>query len=189
MITASSCFVSETLVCYQVTTYVEERGQKPRITVDAFPGQTYTGVVTEVASLPDRTSNNGSSSNGIVYPAKIKLDDSPKQLRPGMSARVEIPIIDRDNVVTVLVQAVLLYDGKDHVAVKKPDGGFEYREVILGDTNNTEYEVKQGLEPGDRVALEPSELMREQEKRAKRIGEPTQPAAGKSDAPQRKAPR
>ena len=50
--------------------------------------------------------------------------------------------------------------GKDQVAVKKPDGGFEWREVVLGDTDGTVVEIKQGLKSGEQVALQFSELIR-----------------------------
>src|SRR3954470_2239738 len=53
-------------------------------------------------------------------------------LRPGMTAEVEILVTELDNVLSVPIQALLLFDDKTHVAVKKPDGGIEWREVTLG---------------------------------------------------------
>ena len=39
--------------------------------------------------------------------------------------------------------------------MKKPDGGFEWREVTLGVANETLVEVRQGLESGESIALDP----------------------------------
>ena len=75
----------------------------------------------------------------------------------------------------VPVAAILQFDGKDHVAVKKPGGGFEWREVTLGETDGKSVEIKQGLRAGESVILDPVGLMSEAERRAK-LGTPTAPA-------------
>jgi len=55
----------------------------------------------------------------------------------------------------VPVEAVLQHSGKDHVAVKKADGGLDWREVMLGLSNGNRVEVKQGIQSGDVVVLNP----------------------------------
>ena len=87
-----------------------------------------------------------------------------------MTAQVEILVTELDDVLSVPVQAVLRYDGKDHVAVKKPDGGFEWRDVDLGISNDKLVEVKHGIQSGEIVAFNPLSLMSDEEKRAKKIG-------------------
>ena len=44
------------------------------------------------------------------------------------------------------------------MAVKKSDGGFEWREVTLGASNADTFEVKKGLIAGEQVILEPARL-------------------------------
>ena len=65
--------------------------------------------------------------------------------------------------------------------MKKPDGGFEWREVTLGEASESIVEVKQGLKPGEKIALKPIELMSEEEKHQKfgNPPRPTPPAAPK----------
>ena len=128
-------------------------GQKARIKVDAFPDSTLSGEVIDVAPLPDPTSIFNSDIK--VYTTRIRIDGNTGYLRPGLSAQAEILVLERDNVLSVPVQALLQYDGKEHVAVKQPDGGFEWRDVSLGDANDTEVEVKEGINPGDHVVLDP----------------------------------
>ena len=99
-----------------------------------------------------------------------------------MTASVEIHVAERDNVLSVPVEAIVRYDGKDHLAVKKADGVFEWREVSLGMSNEVIVEVKQGIEPGEQVAIKPLDLLTEQQKRKLRSS-PTPPAA-RRDRPQ-----
>ena len=86
----------------------------------------------------------------------------------------------------VPVQAVLRYEDKDHVTVKKPDGAFEQRVVTLGLSNDKVVEVKQGLKNGEAVALNPFSLMSDEWKRA-HPARPAQPAApAAQEAPREK---
>ena len=86
---------------------------------------------------------------------------------------------------SVPIAAVLQQDGKylSTVAVKKPDGGFEWRDVALGastgDGSNEQVEVKEGLKSGESVILDPISLLSEEEKVAKfkASKRPTPPAS------------
>ena len=49
-----------------------------------------------------------------------------------MNADVEILIAEHENVFTIPWDAVFHFENKDHVAVKRPDSSFAWREVILG---------------------------------------------------------
>ncbi len=155
---------------------------KVKVRVDAFADQVLDGTVVDVAPLPDPS--NSFSSDIKVYTTHIRIDNPVASLRPGMTAQVDIHVNQLDNVLTVPVRAVLLYDGQDHVAVKKPGGGFEWRVVTLGISNDQQVEVKEGIRDGEIVILNPLALMTEAEKR-KAFGDPpriTPPAAAKVPA-------
>ena len=132
-------------------------GQKARIEVHAFTGESLSGTVVNVASLPDPAHGprNAVPTAKKVFTAMIQIEKANEGLRPGMSATIAIPIAERDNVVNIAVSAVRRYDDKDHVAVRRPDGTFEWRPVTLGDLDETgkSVEIKEGLKPGERVAL------------------------------------
>jgi RND family efflux transporter MFP subunit len=157
-------------------------GQRARIMVDAFPDQKLTGVVKSVAPLPDST--NPLRGGRKLYRTLVEIENGSPDLRPGMTAKVEILVAERDNVLNVPVNAVLTFGGKDHVAVKKPDGTLDWREVKLGLSDERIVEVKQGLTGGEVVILDPLTLMSEEEKREK-IGSPPTPTkpAAKKNAP------
>jgi RNA polymerase sigma factor (sigma-70 family) len=149
-------------------------GGRARIKVDAFANESLTGVVTSVAPRPDPNTFFGSDIK--VYTTLVRIDKPLRGLRPGMTAEVEIPIVELDDVLTVPVVAVLQFDDKDHVAVKKPGGGSEFREVALGESDGESVEVRQGLRSGESVILDPAALMTDAERRAK-LAVPTKPAA------------
>ena len=73
--------------------------------------------------------------------------------------RVEIDVADLENVLTVPVRSVISFQGKDHVAVRKPAGELEWREVTLGLSDGVSFEVKNGIQSGEVVILEPASLM------------------------------
>ena len=120
-------------------------GLRARIRVDAFAESPMTGTVESVSPMADQTSFFNSDVK--VYSTLVPIDKGVPGLRPGMTAEVEILITELDDVLSVPVQAVLEFKGKDHVTVRTPDGDIEWREVTLGITNDTHVEVKEGLRP------------------------------------------
>ena len=138
---------------------------KAKIRVDAFTDEVWSGTVLDVAPRPDRAAFVRSDVK--VYPTHIQIDDPISGLRPGMTASAEILVKELDNVLSVPISAVLMFDGKDHVAVKKPGGGFEWRDVVLGIANDEQVEVKEGIKDHDAVIINPSSLMSEEERKAK----------------------
>ena len=146
---------------------------KARIRVDAFANEVLNGTVLDVAPLPDPA--NSFSPNIKVYTTKVRIDEPLSGLKPGMTARVEIMVSELDNVLSVPIEAIVRYDDKDHVAVKKSDGGVEWPEVVLGLSNDRYVEVKQGIKSGESVVIKPLPLLSEEQKRIMKSS-PTPPA-------------
>lgn len=137
-------------------------GLKARIRVDSFAQQQLTGTVDQVQPMAD--ANNFFSSDIKVYTTFIAIDDPPDGLRPGMSAQVDILVTQLDDVLSVPVQSILEFKGKDYVFVKTSNGPIR-KEVKLGITNDTLIEIKEGLREGEELAMNPSELLTDDEKR------------------------
>src|SRR5262249_36721591 len=77
-------------------------GLRARIRVDAFPAGVFTGLVSEVALLPDPT---GYFDRDLkVYSTRVKFGANPAAqvsgLRPGMTADVEILVAELHDVLT-----------------------------------------------------------------------------------------
>ena len=147
-------------------------GMTAQIRVDALPGRALTGSVLTVRPRPDP---NNRPDGLKLYTTFVAIDQGKVGLRPGMSAQVEILIKALDNVLSVPDAAVVRFDDKDHVAIPKPEGQVEWREVTLGLSNGESVEVKAGLNPGDLVILDPVDRM-PQEIRRKTVPQPTRPA-------------
>ncbi len=131
------------------------KGLLARVTFDESPELTLSGVVAEVAPLPDP------SVAGVLiaqYTVRVQIEKGFPGIRPSMVAKVEILLEGLDDVLSVPAQAVLHSDGQDWVAVKNADDSFAWREVTVGVPSEAFVEVIHGLENGDLVALDPIAL-------------------------------
>jgi multidrug efflux pump subunit AcrA (membrane-fusion protein) len=126
---------------------------KARAKVDAFPDQTFEGAVTEIAPLPD--AGNFFNAGLKTYTTRVQIGRGHPGLRTRMTAEAEIVLDESENAIGVPAGAVVAYDGKDHVAVKAPDGRIEWRDVIVGAHDGTTVAIKEGLKGGEPVILEP----------------------------------
>lgn len=86
-----------------------ELGQKAEITIDAFPEQTFSGTVTEIGNSPVNI-RTGSSREAVDFEVKITLDGTLPNIRPGLSAKAEIVVAEREQVLAVPLGAVTVRD-------------------------------------------------------------------------------
>jgi len=90
--------IAEDLTKMQIETAVSEadigviqEGQPVSFTVDAYPSETFDGIVRQVRLSPTTT------SNVVVYTVVIDVDNTDLRLMPGMTAFVTIVISEREN--------------------------------------------------------------------------------------------
>ena len=124
-----------------------EVGQPVIMTFDAILAKEYNGRVIEVSPV-------GSTTQGIVdFMVKVELTNADADVRPGMTAAVEIIISQTDE--TLLVPD----NGKSMVYRVGQDGKFEAIEVSLGISSEKYSQVlDKYLSPGDSIVLNPHEL-------------------------------
>ncbi len=118
-------------------------GQSVVATLDAFPGERWSGRV------------------GYVYPTlstetrtarvRITLANADLRLKPGMYATLQLAGTARPAVLSVPRSAVLATGERTIVFVRLADGRLEPRPVVLGMTTDTRVEVVRGLVAGDVV--------------------------------------
>jgi HlyD family secretion protein len=139
-------------------------GRPALVRVDAQANEVLKGTVVTVAPMAD--ANSQFASDIKVYTTFVALqgDTTKLNLRPGMSAQVEILVDELPDVLTVPVQSILEFKGKDWAFVKEGDS-FVKREITLGISNDQHVEVKSGLKQGDEVAMTPNVLLTEDERR------------------------
>lgn len=126
-------------------------GQKATILVDAFPGRRFEGEVRYVAPLPD-SAERWTSNDLKVYRVRLALAGTHRDLRPGMSATVEIHV-GRTDALHVPLEAICYDREVPYVWVESRDGP-EARAVDLGDANLEFVVVESGLTEGERIYLE-----------------------------------
>jgi HlyD family secretion protein len=122
-------------------------GDSVALTVDAFPGDTVTGVVRLVPPAARQ------QERVRVFDVEIRASGSGGVLRPGMTANVRIAGPARQNVVRVPVEAVMIEDGKPVVYRVGPAGAAK-TSVTLGLGDLSHVEILSGIAPGDSIALE-----------------------------------
>jgi HlyD family secretion protein len=84
-------------------------GQKADIKIDAFPGETFVGTVTEIGNSPLRV-RTGASREAVDFEVKITLDESLPNIRPGLSAKAEITVARREQALAVPLGSVTVRD-------------------------------------------------------------------------------
>lgn len=82
-------------------------GDKVDIEVDAFPGRTITGEVTEIANA-GVTRNQWTESEVTNFRVVVGVDEGEQGLRPQMSATVQIRTAHKEEALTVPIQSVTL---------------------------------------------------------------------------------
>ncbi len=120
-------------------------GQKVTLTMDAFSGTTFTGSVLSVDVA-------GSSNSGVTsYSVVVLLDDTDKEIYTNMAVTANIIIDSKADVLLVPSTAIeTSSDGISTVQVIK-DGITSNITVTLGSTNDSQTEIKSGLNEGDTI--------------------------------------
>lgn len=130
-------------------------GQKVLVRADAQPGEVYNGVVAEISSVP----LSGSWPNYDIkeYQVAINLTDDAEKvrsLRPGLSADFEIIVDDRSDVLQAPVQSVVQV-GRQYYTWVVQGQQIQRRQIQVARSNETDIEILDGLEPGERVVMNP----------------------------------
>lgn len=170
----------------QVKTQIHEavldqirNGLPVSVKIDAFPNRSYNGIVHEVAVVP--TSSYYTSVK--TYDCLIRIQERVENLKPGMTAVVDIHVDRIKGVLSIPVQAVAQVK-KDTWCYVHSDEGVERRLIKLGRSNDKFVQVLEGLSVGDRVILNTDAIFEESEAETSAIS----PDAGIEEAPEVQLP-
>jgi HlyD family secretion protein len=124
-----------------------EPSQDVEITWDAKPGRVWTG---QTEQIPKQVVSRGMRSVGEVL---CSIDNAKLELLPNVNVEVRILVKERRGVLVVPREAVGEDGGQHYVFLVQGDNTVERRDITVGISNASNYEVLSGLTEGDRVAL------------------------------------
>ncbi len=137
-------------------TYVNEvdisrvrKGQEVQIKVDAFPDNSYTGLVVQVANIGEQLRNYDSK----VFEVIIQVNEADSILRPAMTTGNEILTDVLEDKLFIPLEA--LYKDTVSFVYKEVNGRAVKQEVLSSWSNENEVVIVEGLSAGDRVYLTP----------------------------------
>ncbi len=125
-------------------------GQQATAVIDAFPDQTFNGTVERIDA------GSTIQQNVVTYDVVIKITDPLHELRPDMTATVNITVGKESNVLLVPSVAIQLGTSGSTVNVEKTVDGKQQivaEPVETGGTDGVNVEILSGLNQGDTVVL------------------------------------
>lgn len=139
-----------------------EVGQRVSFTVDAYPGETFEGKVTQVR-LEATT-----ESNVVTYEVVISASNKDLKLKPGLTANVTIFTMERNNIVSVPTKALRFTPTKEmlnpgekiedcqgaHKVWVREGKTLKAYAVKTGITNGTRTQIVSGVKEGAEVIVE-----------------------------------
>lgn len=146
-------------------------GQRVSFTVDAFPGETFLGKVSQVRLSPT------TSSNVVTYTVIINAENPEEKLKPGLTATIIIYTNELKNIAVISAKAVHFQPNEQlltqyyqqqgieatieqikkgsgktkFIWMKNPDGSISQKEITIGSSDGIWVEIKSGLSVGDEV--------------------------------------
>jgi HlyD family secretion protein len=189
-------------------------GQPADVTVDAIPGKVFKGRVTLVgdqALLRSTGAATSTSTSGQEeakdFKVVVTLDNPDPELRPGLSTTAKITTAQKNNVITIPIQALAMRapdDGKKkdagavqaataaNTADRQVQGVFVVRDekgklrvhfvpVTTGITGTTDIEITSGLQPGDEIVTGTFQVLRDLKENAM-VKRDTAPVAPPQDS-------
>ncbi|HWS49255.1 MAG TPA: efflux RND transporter periplasmic adaptor subunit [Candidatus Methanoperedens sp.] len=133
-----------TLTLTEVDVTKIKSGQKVTLTMDAFPDNTFTGTVLAV------NTSGSVNSNVTSYTVSVLLDQTDLDIYTNMVVSASIIISAKSDVIMVPSTAVKTSNGTTTVSILK-DKVATVVTVEIGDTNDTQTEIKSGINEGDVV--------------------------------------
>lgn len=133
-------------------------GDDVEVTVEAYPGEIFAGVVSYISAMVDRDTR--------TIRARIDVESLDGRLRPGMFARVLVSDPHAESgdaapaALVVPADAVQRIGDRMVVFVVLGETEFETREVHVARRAGDEVEIEDGLEPGERIVIRGAFLLK-----------------------------
>ena len=163
LMTVADLGIMEATIDVDETDVVDlEVGQVATVTIDAFRDTTFTGRVSEVGTSPKIVPTAARPDQEATdFEVVITLDATLPAPRSGLSCSAEIRTAQRDDVLTIPIQSLVVRSVADDATAEGVieregvfvvhDGTARFVPVRVGITGERYFEVVSGLEAGDQV--------------------------------------
>jgi HlyD family secretion protein len=121
-------------------------GQAVEVTWDALPERTWTG---RTEAVPQQVVARGSRSVGELL---CSISNTGMELKPNTSVNIRIQVMERKNVLSV-PRAAVEVSGASRYAYLVVGDRLQRKEIKAGISNDTQFEIVDGVKEGDIVAL------------------------------------
>lgn len=131
-------------------------GLAATVTVDAYPGSTYSGRITRISPFLNPETRSAD--------VEIEIANPNRQLKPGMFARVSIEAKQASRVLAVPRAALLTRGNEKGVFLLSEDQTTIYRPIHIGRIQGDFVEVLDGLQEGTQVVTTGAQKLNEGDK-------------------------
>ena len=121
-------------------------GQNAVVTVDTYPGEAFTGRITNVSDTLDPTTRTAK--------VRCEVQNRDGRLKFQMFATLELPVSATHDALMVASRAIQDIDGVPTVFVRLDEERFQPRPVRLGASVGDHVEIVDGLKAGDAVVTD-----------------------------------
>jgi multidrug efflux pump subunit AcrA (membrane-fusion protein) len=140
--------------------------QPVKVTLDPFPGSAFTGKVKSVDKLARPIDRD---SPVKYFQTIVSMDKTDRNLmKPGVKLKAQILAGELKAVIVIPRSAVVKKDSGYLAHVQRGPGKFESLPVTLGQGDLIEVVVKEGLQPGQVLALNPPDVKQDFSKSSKK---------------------
>lgn len=131
-------------------------GGQAAVTLPEFPGQKFTGTVTRTAQAIDPATR--------TLLTEVDVPNKKGQLLPGSFGEVHFHVGSDAHKLTLPVNTMLFRTEGAQVAVVGSDGKVQLRTITIGRDYGASLEILGGVDPGDRVVVNPADSLEEGQK-------------------------
>jgi RND family efflux transporter MFP subunit len=132
-------------------------GDPAQILMDAYPGRTIEGTITEIASASDQKSG--------MFPIEVRFGATPVPLASGLVAKLRVhPASSREAALTYVPISAVVEGDHDRASVFVVNGDrVKRREVRVAFVESTGVALNSGLQAGERVVTDGAPYLEDQE--------------------------
>lgn len=116
-------------------------GDRASVEVDAYPGEKFAGKIARLAPVLDPATRTATM--------EVEIPNPQAKLKPGMYARVDLTVEDKDGVLVIPKISLVDSEGQRGVYIPGEDNRAKFKMVKVGIENNETAEILEGLTEGD----------------------------------------